>query len=355
MPSSPSLLRARLNDAAIGLAESGRVPDPIIRAAIRRICARRLHDDVPDEPGAAQARTEAFLAWMREQPVAAVPEQANEQHYEVPAAFFREVLGPHLKYSCGYWPSGGSTLAESEAEALRRTCEHARLADGQRVLELGCGWGSLTLWMAERYPRSRITAISNSASQRAHIEARAAERGLGNVEVRTLDINDLRDPGRFDRVVSVEMFEHLRNYERLLRRIASWLEPGGLLLVHLFCHRDVPYAYEDQGDDDWMARNFFTGGIMPSDDLLLRCQADLCVEGKWRWAGTHYERTANAWLARLDARRGIVLPILRQTYGPGEARRWLQRWRIFFMACAELFGYAGGTQWWVSHTLMARR
>lgn len=327
----------------------------MIRAAIRRICARRLATDVPTDPAAAQARTEAFLEWMRAQPIAAVPDQANEQHYEVPAAFFREVLGPHLKYSCGHWPPGVQTLEESETEALRLTCEHARLRDGQRILELGCGWGSLTLWMAQRFPGSRITAISNSTSQRSFIEATAAERGLSNLEVRTVDMNDLREPGRFDRVVSVEMFEHMRNYEHLLGRIAGWLDPGGMLLVHMFCHRDVPYAYEDEGDDDWMARNFFSGGIMPSDDLLLRCQGHFTVEGKWRWPGTHYERTSNAWLRRLDERRDRVRAILGSTYGSDQAEVWLQRWRIFFMACAELFGYEGGTQWWVSHTLMARR
>ncbi|MEX1361720.1 MAG: cyclopropane-fatty-acyl-phospholipid synthase family protein [Nannocystaceae bacterium] len=348
------LARLTLHDAAIRLAESGRVPDPLIRRAIARICARRLRADVPDEPGAAQARTEAFVAWMREQPIAAVPEQANEQHYEVPAAFFEQVLGPHLKYSCGYWPAGVRTLAEAEAEALRLTCEHAGLVDGQRVLELGCGWGSLTLWMAEGFPGSRITAVSNSASQRAFIEQTAKARGLSNLEVITADINELTDPGRFDRVVSVEMFEHMRNYPRLLERIAGWLEPGGQLLVHVFCHRDVPYAYEDEGGDDWMARNFFSGGIMPSDDLLLRCSGPLVVDGKWRWAGTHYERTANAWLSRLDERRAAVLEIMAQTYGQPDAAVWLQRWRMFFMACAELFGYDDGRQWWVTHTRLRR-
>ncbi len=340
---------AALQDTAIRLAESGRVPDPILRRAIRHLCAQRLREDVPEDPARALERTEQFVRSMREGPIAPIPEAANEQHYEVPAAFFREVLGPHLKYSCAYWAPGCASLADAEAESLRRTAEHAQLADGQRVLELGCGWGSLTLWMAEHYPASTITAISNSASQRAFIERTAAGRGLGNVEVITADMNDVTEPGRFDRVVSVEMFEHMRNYERLLERIAGWLTPEGRVLIHIFCHRSVPYAYSTDGADNWMGRHFFSGGIMPSDDLLLRIRSPLRVRQQWRWPGSHYQRTANAWLDRLDERRDRVEELMAQTYGAPEASVWCQRWRMFFMACAELFGYEDGRQWWVSH------
>lgn len=344
-----------LEAAAIDLAESGRVPDAVLRWAIRRMCRQRLRDDVPADPGVAQARTEAFLAAAGHGPIALVPDQANAQHYEVPAAFFEQVLGPHLKYSCALWEPGTTTLAGAEAAALQQTCEHAALGDGQRVLELGCGWGSLTLWIAERYPQSRVTAVSNSASQREFIVGRARARGLGNVEVITADVNAFEPHGRFDRVVSVEMLEHVRNHAQLFGRIARWLEPTGLLLAHVFCHRDVPYAFASEGAGNWMGRHFFTGGTMPSDALFLRYQDDLRVQACWRWSGLHYARTADAWLERLDRSRERVREVMASTYGAAQAGRWLQRWRMFFMACAELFRYDGGRQWWVSHYRMAPR
>ena len=343
-----------LEDAAIRLAESGHVPDRIVRIAIRRMCARRLQEDVPADPEEAIARTEAFLAQMRSASIAPGPDHPNDQHYEVPAAFFRLVLGRHLKYSCGYWPEGVTSLDDAETEALQRTAEHAALADGQRILELGCGWGSLTLFMAETFRDARITAVSNSRSQREHIEAAARSRGLGNVEVITADMNDFAPEGRFDRIVSVEMFEHMRNYEALLSRVAKWLEPQGRLFVHVFCNRAVPYAFSTDGASNWMGRHFFTGGMMPSDDLLLRCASPLRPLRQWRWPGTHYQKTAEAWLANLDAQRAKVHEVMTRTYGDTDARRWQQRWRMFFMACAELFGFDAGRQWWVSHYLLGR-
>ena len=317
---------------ATGLAERGYLPAPLLRAGVRRLCAQRLTSlaDGPDP---------CFLETMESGPVALVPELANEQHYEVPSAFFGIVLGPARKYSSCYWAEGTTTLAEAETDALSRTCRNAGLRDGQTILELGCGWGSLTLWMAEKYPGATITAVSNSSSQRSFIMSVARARGLANVEVITTDVNDLQLAGRFDRIVSVEMFEHMRNYRELFGRIAGWLEPDGRLFTHVFCHDSVPYPFETEGPGNWMGREFFSGGLMPSADLFRRFDDHLEVVDEWRWSGTHYQKTADAWLANLETRRDAALPILAETYGPENARQWYHRWRIFFIACSELFGF----------------
>lgn len=338
---------------AIDWVERGWVPDVLVRAAIRRLCAARLRACATSDCDGDRESMEAFLDQMRRGPVAPVPERANEQHYELPAEFFARVLGPHRKYSCCCWSDPTRTLEDAEAAALDETCRRAELEDGQDVLELGCGWGSLSLWVASRYPRSRVTAVSNSRPQRRHIEAEAQRRGLDNLEVITEDMNRFQIDRAFDRVVSVEMFEHMRNYERLLRQIRGWLRPQGRLFVHIFCHRTFAYPFETEGDDDWMGRYFFTGGIMPSDDLFARFQADLRLERQWRWNGRHYQQTADAWLRNLDERRADVLPILEQAYGRAESRRWFQRWRMFFLAVSELFGYRGGDEWFVGHYLFS--
>jgi cyclopropane-fatty-acyl-phospholipid synthase len=343
-----------VSNLAVNWIEQGLVPDSVIRAGIRRLLRQRLTEIRADDAEAAAAKLEAFVSEMQRSPVALVPEKANEQHYEVPAEFYALALGRHRKYSSCYWADDTARLDEAEAAALAATCERADLADGQRILELGCGWGSLTLWMAAQYPEARITAVSNSGSQRAHILAEAARRNLRNVVVLTGDMNLFDTAERFDRVVSVEMFEHMRNWRELLARVHSWLEPGGLFFMHVFAHRSVPYAFEARDASDWMSRHFFSGGMMPSDDLALRFQEHLRLVRRWRWDGTHYEKTANAWLANVDARREEVLGVLSVAYGSAAAEQWLQRWRIFFMACAELFGYDRGQQWWVSHYLFGR-
>lgn len=335
--------------------ERGWIPDVWTRAAIRRLCRERLHNADAAETGGGARRRAEFLESLRHGPIAPLPEKANEQHYELPPDFFGVVLGPRRKYSCCYFADRDVSLAEAEEAALAVTCERAQLADGQDILELGCGWGSLTLWMAERYRSARITAVSNSAPQRRHIEAEAAARGLTNVAVRTADMNDfVAEEGRFDRVVSVEMFEHMRNYERLLSFIAGWLRPDGKLFVHLFCHRDRCYPFDAEGAGNWMGRHFFSGGIMPSADLLTQFDRDLTVVRQQVWSGEHYRRTAEAWLTRLDARRDEVLRIFRRDLPEAEARRRFHRWRVFFLAVAELFGYDGGDQWFVSHYLLER-
>jgi cyclopropane-fatty-acyl-phospholipid synthase len=283
-------------------------------------------------------------------PIALVPARANDQHYELPPEFFELVLGPHRKYSCCLFAGGDETLAEAESAALEATCSHAQIADGQSILELGCGWGSLSLWMAEHYPRSTITAVSNSTPQRQWIESQAARRGLSNLRVVTADVNDFTpDEPPFDRVVSVEMFEHLRNYELMLKRIRRWLQPDGRLFVHIFCHHQFLYPFEEDGATDWMATHFFSGGLMPSFDLLQMFPEQFSVEAQWVWDGRNYQQTAEAWLRNLDARREEALAILKAHYGDREATRWLQRWRMFFLAVAELFGYADGAEWQVTH------
>jgi len=333
---------------AIALAERGLVPEPLERWGIRRLLRRRLARSGGESRGEPDAEIRSFAEAMRRSPVALSPEAANEQHYEVPPEFYALVLGPHRKYSSCWFPPGVETLADAEAAMLALTAERAQLVDGQRILELGCGWGSLTLWNAERFPNSWITAVSNSRSQRAWIEAEARRRGLGNVEVITRDMNDFMSDRRYDRVVSVEMFEHMRNWERLLSRVRGWLEPDGRLFLHVFSHRRIAYPFE-AGTGDWMARHFFTGGMMPAHGLLRFLDIPFAIDGEWEVEGTHYRRTAEAWLENLEARRAEILPILAATYGGAEASRWYHRWRLFFLACAELFGYERGRQWQVSH------
>jgi cyclopropane-fatty-acyl-phospholipid synthase len=328
-------------------AERVPLPDVIIRAAIHQLCSRTA-----TRLGASSDCSDAtFASAMAARAIAEHADTANAQHYEVPAAFFAAVLGPNRKYSCLFYKSEASTLQEAEEEALRQTVEHADLADGQSILELGCGWGSLSLFMARQFPNARITAVSNSKSQRAYIESEAAKRGIRNLNVITADMNAFEPQAQFDRIVSVEMFEHMMNWRRLLARVRSWLAPDGRFLIHIFTHRTGCYRFDRANAEDWIAQHFFTGGVMPSHHLI-RQYADLFeVEKEWRWSGVHYRRTAEDWLANFDAHRDAVERVLRGVYGD-DTPLWMRRWRWFFLATAGLFGYADGSEWGVSHYRM---
>ncbi len=341
--------------SAIELMERGLCPDAFTRWGIRRLCDKRVRESQRFSPDGLE-ETRRFVEFMRDFPVSIATQEANAQHYELPPEFFHLFLGPRHKYSCCYWEPGVFNLAVAEEQSLAITCERADIHDGDDILELGCGWGSLTLYMAEKYPNSRIVALSNSATQRTYITEQLRTRKLvDRVEVVTADVKEFAPSRKFQRIVSVEMLEHMRNYPRLLRKIAAWLEPSGSLFVHIFCHRSYPYFFESHGAANWMGRYFFTGGTMPSFDLLRYCHDDLQVETAWPWNGTHYTKTLNAWLQNFDRHRSAIQPILENVYGRHEALRWLQRWRMFLMACAELFAYRDGKEWFVGHFRMVHR
>jgi cyclopropane-fatty-acyl-phospholipid synthase len=329
----------------IAWGERTHVPDAITRAMISWLVGRT--DRSLAAHGAADEA--AFAAGMDAFPVAIHTDAANEQHYELPAAFFLKTLGPKRKYSSCYYDSPATTLAQAEVKALDLTMDHAALADGQRILELGCGWGSLSLTMAARFPGATITAVSNSHSQRAFIEGEAARLGLTNLTIVTSDMNDFAPEGQFDRIVSVEMFEHMANWRALLTRVRSWLKPDGRVFIHVFTHRTGSYRFDSADKTDWIAQHFFTGGLMPGHGLIRQFPDLFTVEDEWRWSGEHYRRTAEDWLALFDAKQAEIDPILTQVYGTDQLALWRRRWRLFFLATSGLFGHAGGDSWGVSH------
>lgn len=335
---------------------TGVVPDSIIRTGIRKRLADTLTKEVPVTEEAQLEAVKKHAQELRTLPIAINTDEANQQHYELPASFFQKCLGPRLKYSSAWFETGNESLGEAEEAMLKLTCERAELVDGQNILELGCGWGSLSLWMAEHYPNSSITSVSNSASQKEFIDARAKDKGLTNLTIRTANMIHYEGEGsdNFDRVVSVEMFEHMKNYQLLLKRVSTWLKPGGKLFVHIFTHTKAAYHYEAEDDSDWMALYFFTGGQMPSHNLLLEFQDHLKNINHWQVSGTHYQHTSEHWLKNMDANKETIMATFRETYGKNDARLWWNYWRIFYMACAELWGYENGSEWIVSHYLFEK-
>lgn len=351
---------ARLSTALIDACERGLLPDGLVRAGMRSLMRQRLIDEAAGNAPLAMERLSALVEELRQRPIAQETDAANEQHYEVPSAFFHLHLGPRLKYSCAWYETGQETLAEAEEAMFALYAQRAGLADGQRILDLGCGWGSMSLWMAERFPNATIVGLSNSHGQREFIEARARERGLRNVTILTANVVEAEFPlqgvaADFDRVVSIEMFEHMKNYQSLFEKVASWMKPGAKALVHVFAHRELAYHFEVKDKSDWMTKYFFTGGIMPSADLFLHFQDHLKVQRRWWVNGQHYERTANHWLEGMDRAKAKIMPVFEEAYGREEAARWFQRWRMFYMAVAELFGYDQGREWGVVHVLFEKR
>ena len=339
----------------IALAERGLVPDAVVRFGIRRLALERLRSLPPLNGEALNSYCQEFLKSMRQSPIAVLTEKANEQHYELPPEFFEWVLGPQRKYSCCFYPSENATLSEAEEAALLQTAEHALLEDGQEILELGCGWGSLSLWMARRYPKSRILGVSNSQCQRHSILERAQKEGLSNLEIETADMNSFSTPRTFDRVVSVEMFEHMRNWESLLNRVSDWLTPDGRFMMHVFTQAQAPYLFEVADESDWMSQYFFSGGMMPSLNLAKQIDCHLEVEADWVWSGEHYRKTSEHWLENMDRHKEMIMPILASTYGAEAQSIWWHRWRLFFLACAEIFGFQGGKAWPVGHYRFRKR
>lgn len=336
----------------IKLAEQGKLPDSLIRYGIRRLCKQRLKDEFIDQPERQQQRYQELIEQLRESPIAIETDAANEQHYEVATDFYLASLGERLKYSCAYYPESGTTLDQAERHMLSLYSKRAELADDQKILELGCGWGSLTLWMAEHFSSSQITAVSNSSTQKKYIDEQCELRGYKNVTVITSDVNALElEENQFDRTVSIEMFEHMRNYKQLLERISTWLKPQGKLFVHIFAHRNVMYPFDIKSENDWMSKYFFTGGLMPSIDTLLHFQEQLKLETRWLVNGQHYEKTCNHWLEKTDKNKERIIQAFKQDYNEDDAERWFHRWRIFYMSCAELFGLESGNQWMVAHYL----
>jgi cyclopropane-fatty-acyl-phospholipid synthase len=336
------------------LISKGVVPDLLIRSGIKNFIKKRLKDEYGTEQNFSEKRRKKIIDELRSSPIAIETDKANDQHYMVPPEFFVKCLGPRLKYSCCHWDQATS-LEEAEVEMLELTVKRAAIKDGDRILELGHGWGAITLYIAEKFRNSEIVAVSNSKFQGDFILARAKERGLTNITINTADVSKLQMNEQFDRVISIEMFEHMRNYNELLGNINSWLNPNGTLFVHIFAHKELTYKYEVVDDTDWMSKYFFSGGMMPSEHLLYYFQDDLNIKEHWRINGSHYAKTAKAWLDNMDENKDKILDIFEKHYPAGEAPKWFNYWRIFYMSCEELWNFKNGNEWVIGHYLFEKR
>ena len=336
------------------LLEKDLIPDYLIRTRIRQLLKQRLEDENKGGVELQQKHLMTFIENLKSSSIAVNTADANEQHYEVPTPFYQYCLGKNLKYSSGYWKPGVTDIDTSETDMLEITCARAELKNGQKVLELGCGWGSLSLFMAAKFPESIFTVVSNSRTQKEYIDSEAAKRNIINLTVITADMNNFAIEGQFDRVVSVEMFEHMRNYQLLMEKVASFLLPEGKLFIHIFTHKEYAYLFEVKDDTDWMSKYFFTGGVMPSDDLMFYFNDHLTVKKHWHVSGSHYGKTSEAWLVNMDQHKSEIMPLFEQTYGIDAATKWWVYWRIFFMSCAELWNYNEGNEWIVSHYLFEK-
>lgn len=325
------------------------IPDFLTRWFIRNLTRSRLKEQADLDPAVLQKQKKEFIKKLSTAPLALEADQANAQHYEVPAQFFKRVLGPHLKYSSCYYPTGSETLSDAEEAMLGLSVERAQVQDGQSILELGCGWGSLSLYLARHFPHCHITSVGNSRLQKAYIDAEIEREGFRNLNIRCEDMNHFHTDESFDRILSIEMFEHMRNWPELFRRVHSWLKPQGEFFLHFFSHRKFAYPFEVRDITDWMAEHFFSGGIMPSHDLPQMIDHPFEFLEDWWLDGTHYQKTSEAWLSNMDDHEKEILALFKAHYGADSYRRWHMYWRVFFMACSEVFGFASGQEWGVSH------
>ena len=343
------------------LLAQGWIPDFLIRFGVKILLRNKIKNQKIPNIEKRQSKKVEFVNNLKNQPIAIKTSEANEQHYELPPSFFEEILGDRLKYSCGYWdeflpPSDcANKLNQSEEAMLELTCSRADIKNGQKILDLGCGWGSLSIYMAENYPESKITALSNSSTQIEYINSIAKEKELDNLKAVIADINTYKSNNTFDRIISIEMFEHMRNYEALMSKLSKLLRNKGKLFIHIFSHHTYPFAYVNKSSSDWMARYFFAGGTMPSQDLLHYFLEDFHLENQWAVSGKHYKQTLEAWLYKMDNKKETIWPIFLEVYGKKEAKKWWNYWRTFFLSCAEFFGMNEGNEWFISHYLFQKK